>query len=154
MEGLASLKAYCEESIKKYEKIEKHLGTVRKKIEEEAPKEVAKLYYQVAANAVLDFYNDYSPSVYKRTFQLYNAYTVDIEKGEYPDHVRFTPDNMFDTHGESNEHIIDVALRHGWHGSPEIYVSESPMDVIDKKVQELYNAGFKSIIDDLFNKYI
>lgn len=61
------------------------------------------------------FYNEYSPMVYRRKYDLRNVYNLDVTKdGEFI--FEFGHEFMQKQHRVSNEYIYDEMFKEGWHG--------------------------------------
>lgn len=63
------------------------------------------------------FYEDYTPHIYKRKEDLYNAYRVYIENGNWG--YDFGSDLMLYQHHQSNEYIYENSFVGGYHGGDD-----------------------------------
>lgn len=64
-----------------------------------------------------DFYNDYDPDYYKRTYGMKNLFRPRIEKTEDGYYVEFTYSvDFLTTKHRSDEDVFDGSFVHGWHG--------------------------------------
>ena len=76
--------------------------------------DIEKDVKQIFKDAISNFYNDYTPYYYKRTYALRKVYKV------YNDGKKilwnFDPSNMPNTHRINNSYIYHFAFEEGYHG--------------------------------------
>ena len=64
-----------------------------------------------------EFYSNYDPKYYKRTYGMKNLFTPEMIKLEDGYLIRFSYDADFlTTEHRSNEDVFDGSFVHGWHG--------------------------------------
>ena len=116
---------------------------------------------RVAKSAMADFYNDYSPKVYQRTFDLrdnsYKRYFRDNGRRVYGG-VRISAENM-QPYGNiwtgrlvDPEIIVNSAWEHGWHGRGDIGIppmSPTPLEIVRER---MFDDKFISDLNDVATK--
>lgn len=103
-----SLTERLESRLNKIDKLEKSLNNAlakryKKDIEENIIKRVIE-----------DFYDDYTPKLYKRKYSLRKAYKFTVNNGVYT--IDYNSKYMTRIHRASNEYIYNLAFISGYHG--------------------------------------
>lgn len=97
--------------------------------------------YQIIDRFVKEFYADYSPELYERTYQLYCSLVKSeiISTGSgYEAHVYFDPDSLDYVTGAkpSGEQVVSAAA-HGGHGATGLRVVPRAVGIWDDPMQIL-----------------
>lgn len=99
-------------------KDEKYLLKHIDKLVNEAMTEIAWNKYRKASliceKAIDRFYQEYSPMVYNRKHDLYNAYNLSVKDGEFI--FELGSEFMKKKHRVNNEYIYEKMFKDGWHG--------------------------------------
>lgn len=100
---------------------------------------------EFAKSAIYQFYNDYTPSIYDRTYDLrdnsYKRYYHNNGHGKYYGGVRITSEDMSTyqpgTVYETDPFEVVTAAYNGWHGDPirNIYTTP-PLEIIREKMKD------------------
>lgn len=89
------------------------------KIVNEAMIQIARKKYkkaeEICNKEITRFYREYSPFAYKRKYDLYNAYNLDITRdGEFI--FELGSEFMQKKHRVNNDYIFEKMFKEGWHG--------------------------------------
>ena len=116
---------------------------------------------RTAESAIAEFYNDYEPKFYERTFDLrdnsYRRYFHDNGRRVYGG-VRISADkmqpygNIWTGRVVEPEIIVNGAWEHGWHGNPVFGVkpmSPTPLEIVRER---MYDDKFISNLNDVATK--
>ena len=99
-------------------KLDDELDKTEKKIKIKTKKEIRENLEYIARTAVDMFYEDYMPRMYRRTYDLYNAYKIRVNDKVWE--VETNPDFMKNTHGGKNkvksDYIFQNSFVNGYHG--------------------------------------
>lgn len=88
-----------------------------KNINKKYKKEVKENLEYIARTAIDNYYESYSPNLYKRSFDLYNIYKVHVTDKEWE--ILYDSSYMNKTHRvdkDDSEYIYDWMFKLGWHG--------------------------------------
>lgn len=104
--------------------------------------EIQEELTDAAERAMSEFYDDYVPSFYSRTYSLYGAYDSYINKinnKHYQVVIEFYPSAVVTNH-DSSEYVYQGIMNQGIHGTTKIWNPMSPTPA------ELFH--------EVFNKYL
>ena len=108
--------------------------------------------YQIIDKFVKEFYTDYSPELYERTYQLYRSLVKSdiISTGNgYKAHVYFDLDSLDYVYGArpSGEQVMGAAAE-GWHGADGLLVKSGDTGVsIWNDPKEIVDANAIGILE-------
>lgn len=110
---------------------------------------------EFAKSAILEFYEEYTPTYYDRTFDLrdksYSPYYRNTGKALYGG-VTINTRNMQDYKGATAYEVADMSWIHGFHGDPNGYNGRfSPIRTappIDKVKNKMRNKAFLNELSD------
>lgn len=74
----------------------------------------------IAESTIEDFYDDYTPSGYRRVYDMYNTYKINVELDEFEIvwDIDYDP-NYMQYHGGLNDYLFDIVFMQGWHGGAD-----------------------------------
>ena len=83
----------------------------------------------VFRSAINDFYSDYTPQEYRRTYSLYNLLETRLDESDEDDIglvLSFNPSNMSSYRNgyAGDDGLYDLVFRQGWHGGADKIASE------------------------------
>lgn len=99
-----------EEYISKLQEWQTYYENIQKQITSQLLTEAKYEFNKICGMAVDHFYNSYSPRYYRRFHDLYNAYSININKDEGWMEIIFDSDLMQHTHRVDNEYIFNISF--------------------------------------------
>lgn len=109
---------------KRAERIKQIIQTRYKKIIDESSDEYLEIlstnYKSMFNKAVRDFYHDYSPSLYKRNYSLYDLLQIEYGSDDVGMYMRtwYESDNIttYRKQSEGKDGLFNTVFLEGWHG--------------------------------------
>ena len=89
-------------------------------ISEKYAEELREKLNIIAESTIEDFYDDYIPSGYRRIYDIYNTYKIDVELDQFEIvwDIDYSPDYM-KYHDGLKEYLFDIVFMQGWHGGAD-----------------------------------
>lgn len=126
------------------------LNRVSGHMAEEIKEDANCCFGKAVVTAILNFYSDYTPKQYQRTYNFKNiinsAQTV-ARKNKLIFNVN--TDQMDDYATVTADFVFDNSFLHGIHGNSKIFVSQvTPYEYVQRNIK----SGFDGEIDNAFDK--
>ena len=134
----------------------------------EASEEIAKDFYDLFRTHVDEFYEDYIPKYYSRTYSLYTAATKVVKR--HNDYLYtagiILADSPFESeydvriggldglYWQGTEVVYDVTLVQGYHGTKRVKkAAESVIQKLDKDRKDYLDYGLKPTVKKAFRHH-